>query len=63
MLAKKKLRICIWTAEALKRQFHERFRANRPYEDYPPEYGDDEEESNKGKKKKEEHDEYDEYDD
>ena len=49
--------------EALKRQFHERFRANRPYEDYPPEYGDDEEESNKGKKKKEEHDEYDEYDD
>ena len=49
--------------EALKRQFHERFRANRPYEDYPPSYDDEDEESNKGKKKKEERDEYDEYDD
>lgn len=51
--------------EALKRQFHERFRANRPYDDPAPSYDEDEEDENsgKGKKPKDEYDEYDEYED
>ncbi len=51
--------------EPLKRQYHERFRANRPYEDYAPNYDEEEEQSQspKAKKQKEEFDEYDEYED